>query len=47
MNEVSGSLEVLFVDGASVPVQHKHATRMIVLRDAAQSRRSGAVLHPG
>jgi Domain of unknown function (DUF397) len=27
--------EVLFVDGADVPVRHKHADHMVVLRDAA------------
>ncbi|MCO6005329.1 DUF397 domain-containing protein [Actinoallomurus purpureus] len=28
------SAEVLFVDGADVPVEHKHEDHMVVLRDA-------------
>ncbi|MFL6055692.1 MAG: DUF397 domain-containing protein [Actinoallomurus sp.] len=36
MSEESGSVEILFVDGADVPIKHKHADRMVVMRDAAK-----------
>jgi Domain of unknown function (DUF397) len=42
MSQISESLEVLFVDGADVPVQHKHAERMIALRDGSPD---GAALY--
>jgi hypothetical protein len=31
---VSGAVEVVFVDGADVPIKHKHADRMIVMRNS-------------
>jgi hypothetical protein len=31
------SVEVLFVDGADVPIDHKHADHMVVLRGAEDS----------
>ena len=34
MSGITESLEVLFMDGADVPVEHKHADHMVVLRDA-------------
>lgn len=34
MHGIVESAEVVFVDGAEVPVTHKHADHMVVLRDA-------------
>lgn len=34
MSGIIESAEVLFVDGAAVPVEHKHEDHMVVLRDA-------------
>jgi hypothetical protein len=31
-----GAVEISFVDGNDVPVKHKYAEQMIVMRDAAQ-----------
>jgi hypothetical protein len=31
---ITESAEVLFVDGADLPVEHKHADHMVILRDA-------------
>jgi hypothetical protein len=36
MSEESGSVEISFVDGADVPIKHKHADRMVVMRDSAK-----------
>jgi hypothetical protein len=35
VSEIIEEAEVVFIDGADVPVKHKHADRMVVLRDAA------------
>lgn len=35
MSQVTEVVEIVFVDGAAVPVKHKHADRMVVMRDAA------------
>jgi hypothetical protein len=36
MSEVAeSSVEIVFVDGADVPIKHKHADRMVLMRDAA------------
>jgi Domain of unknown function (DUF397) len=35
MSEIADSVEIVFVDGADVPIKHKHADRMVVLRNAA------------
>ncbi|MCO5973627.1 DUF397 domain-containing protein [Actinoallomurus soli] len=37
MDEVSGTLGLFFVDGEDVPVKHKVAARMVVLRDSVTS----------
>lgn len=34
MTGISESAEVLFVDGADVPIAHKHADHMVILRGA-------------
>lgn len=34
MDGIIEAAEVLFVDGADVPIDHKHAEHMVVLRDA-------------
>jgi hypothetical protein len=36
MSEESGSVEILFVDGKDVPIKHKHADRMVVMRDSSK-----------
>jgi Domain of unknown function (DUF397) len=36
MTEESGSVEILFVDGKDVPIKHKHADRMVVMRDSSK-----------
>ena len=35
MSQITELVEVVFVDGADVPIKHKHAERMVVMRDAA------------
>lgn len=35
MSRIIDSLEVVFVDGTDVSIQHKHADHMVILRDAA------------
>ncbi len=36
MSEVADSVEIVFVDGADVPIKHKHADRMVVMRNPAK-----------
>jgi hypothetical protein len=36
MSEESGSVEISFVDGKDVPIKHKHADRMVVMRDSSK-----------
>lgn len=35
MGEIIDEAEVVFVDGEDVPIDHKHADHMVILRDAA------------
>jgi Domain of unknown function (DUF397) len=35
VSKVTKTVEIVFVDGADLPIKHKHADRMVVLRDAA------------
>lgn len=35
MSQVIETVEILFVDGKDVPVEHKHDDHMVVMRDAA------------
>lgn len=41
MSAIVESVEVLFIDGTDVPVKHKYADRMVVLRDAGQAESPG------
>jgi hypothetical protein len=46
MNKAFGTLEVLFVDGADVPVEHKFAERMVVLQDVATPEKTSLYYTP-
>lgn len=35
MSQVVESVEIVFMDGEDVPIKHKHADQMVVMRDAA------------